>query len=269
MKNLSSRMIGKVWGGAAVLAVLGICVSVTYARQNDQILQENARRAKAMNQSVNHLVPDVVTRRAVGSLSAVDIESLQLYGMDMGSFNGGSTPPIIVTNTELTASFLEALRSATSPTLRLGNGVDTIELHLKRKKGAARAPLRFNFNPHFPALWYGTRFNVALDQLAAFQAEQVRQKVSNLTPKQLKSVQIGKSVTTRPNHLESLLKALQNVDAKAYAYTTQAKGRKMTNFETLRLTLKNGKMVDLRLFLSPYSPNSTVKPLWDFYNSRS
>ena len=269
MKNPASKMVGKVLLSVAVFAVLSVWVSVTRVRQNDRIAQENARRAGAMNRNLSHLMPDVATRSGVESLSVTDIESLQLYGMNMGSFNGGSTPPIVVTDTALIASFLQSLQSATSPAIRIGNGVDTLELHLKRKQGKAKRPLSFPFNPQFPALWYGTQFNGALDQLAAFQAQQVRQKVNGLAASQVRSASLGKTIITDPDQLAALLKALHNVGPQAYAYTTRTGKQRAANFETVHLVLRTGKTVDLRFFLSPRAPNTVLKPLWDFYDSAS
>lgn len=195
------------------------------------------------------------------------IRSLYLYGISMGCFGDGSSPAIVVSDPRLIRTFYNALdRATTNSTLRLGNGFDTLEIHLKPKNGIKPEPLMFPFNPQLTNHWYGPEFKSALDELAKFQAQQARQKVSNLTPMQLQSARVGKTIITDPDQLVALLKALHHVDSQAYAYTTFTRSEQTTNLETLRLTLKNGRTVDLRFFLSHYAPNAVVKPLWDLYS---
>lgn len=246
---------------AGIALALGGCVvlaALPYGLAQRRRAAENQRRTSALS----HIYPDQQTRQLTEGVKTDEVAYLRLYGIHMGCFNGGSTPPITVRNAGVIGSFVQGLQRATrAGNIGIGNGVDNLELHFKTLKGHTREPLYFDFNPTTPNLWYGDGFAQALRRLGRFQAGQIRAKTASLGPEQVAWLRVGETTLTDPAQVAPVWRALQSVDGRAYAYEDR---RSAKWFGPLQARLKNGTTLSFNFVLSSQMPDAQLQPLWDF-----
>jgi hypothetical protein len=248
-----------VIAGTAIILLM----ATPYLVAQHRMAQENARRAQKFSQTR----PDMAIRRGAQKLKPESVAFLRLHGIHMGSF---SDAPIVVKDPQVIASFIHALQNATTngpggSSDSIGDGVDTLEIHLKAPAGELKREVFYSFNAWSTFIWYGAGFKAALRQLSIHQARQVKTRLRAIDPRQIQEFRRGDRRVTAPDEIAALFGALQNVDEHAFAYTTQGAGRWP---DRLKIVLQNGKVHEFRLVLALEAPNEVTQPLWRLYRDK-
>ena len=241
--------------------IVSLCLLIFIERRIDNM---------PTDKSADHTIfADKITRDRLKTINKTNIDRIEITGIHMGYIPNEPRASLIVSDSILINHFIVALANATSTSnIRVGNGVDALEIHFKPNVGKTASTEYFAFNPRYTDIWYGPRFKVALNQLSKHQAEETRQRALKLTPQMIKMATFGELNISDRQELNKLIKALQNVDEQAFAYTVvpASGGVRASNLETLQLTLNNGKQVQFHFVPAPTSPNHLVEPLWHLYN---
>ncbi len=214
---------------------------------------------------MNTPIADIETRQSVSDVNTEDVASLRFYGPQMGCF---ADDPIIVVEPQINELFLRSLRNAQTRVLGLGNRMNILEIHFEKGRRPDREPLVFRFNPTSSLDSYGTDFQNALRVLGRHQAKRVRETVTIVKP-QVRAVQIVSTKISDVREVQRLLKALQDIDERAFAYTEPGSIR----FPSCDLILKDGKATSLNLVPEKISGRDKIaplpEPLWEYYSAKN
>lgn len=161
---------------------------------------------------LQQMTPDRRTREVARRIREGDLRFMRFYGVGFGRF---ANDPLEVKDAKLMRTILQALREAMArPELQFANRADTLEVHLRSR----REPIVLSFNAKITVDAFGPKFQQALRQVAAWHAAEVRKTIRQLATR-VKAVRIEEAHITDSSELREVLKALQQLDARAFDFT--------------------------------------------------
>lgn len=220
-------------------------------------------------------VPDEWVRQCVAGLDASQVASINFDRFWIEGHHAGlmldedNTSDEAVTDPKLIGKLLRALQHAQRD-IPLGGGSfgnenpDQLKILLKPRGGITPPPILLRCDYTIPGSCFGPKFFAVMPDVEQYRAEQVRRFVRDRSA-QIKSVTLGDSVPVGPTEKQRLIRALEQVDGRAFAFTSRD-----TKEFCPSLIMQDGKEEVVWFVFLPLTPGKHESPplppaLWSAY----